>query len=74
MAVMEGGEPVVIPNSEGARTTPSIVAFARMANASWGKLLKGKLLLTKAIRFFSKKRLIRRKQSEIRNTDTLPTM
>ena len=29
MSVMEGGEPVVIPNSEGARTTPSIVAFAK---------------------------------------------
>ena len=29
MAVMEGGEPVVIENSEGARTTPSIVAFAK---------------------------------------------
>ena len=29
MAVMEGGEPVVIENSEGARTTPSIVAFTK---------------------------------------------
>ena len=29
MAVMEGGEPVVLENSEGARTTPSVVAFAR---------------------------------------------
>ena len=27
VAVLEGGEPVVIPNSEGARTTPSVVAF-----------------------------------------------
>jgi molecular chaperone DnaK (HSP70) len=31
MAVMEGGEPVVIENSEGARTTPSIVAFTKSA-------------------------------------------
>ena len=29
VAVMEGGEPVVIPNSEGNRTTPSIVAFSK---------------------------------------------
>ncbi|MCE9543535.1 MAG: Hsp70 family protein, partial [Verrucomicrobia bacterium] len=29
MAVMEGGEPVVLENSEGARTTPSVVAFSK---------------------------------------------
>jgi len=29
VAVMEGGEPVVIPNSEGSRTTPSVVAFTK---------------------------------------------
>jgi len=29
MAIMEGGEPVVIPNAEGARTTPSVVAFTK---------------------------------------------
>ena len=29
VAVMEGGEPVVIPNSEGARTTPSVVGFTK---------------------------------------------
>ena len=29
MAVMEGGEPVVVPNAEGARTTPSVVAFTK---------------------------------------------
>jgi len=29
MSVMEGGEPVVIPNAEGTRTTPSVVAFAK---------------------------------------------
>ena len=29
MAVMEGGEPTVIPNAEGGRTTPSVVAFAK---------------------------------------------
>ena len=33
MAVLEGGEPTVIENSEGGRTTPSVVAFTRVASA-----------------------------------------
>lgn len=36
VAVMEGNEPVVIPNSEGRRTTPSIVAFAKTVSARLG--------------------------------------
>ncbi len=38
VAVMEGGEPVVIQNSEGGRTTPSVVGFSRMANGLWDRL------------------------------------
>jgi molecular chaperone DnaK len=38
VAVMSGGEPVVIQNSEGQRTTPSIVAFNDKANVLWGRL------------------------------------
>jgi molecular chaperone DnaK len=34
MAIMEGGEPVVIPNAEGARTTPSVVAFTKSGERS----------------------------------------
>ena len=34
VAVMEGGEPVVIPNAEGARTTPSVVGFHQDRRAS----------------------------------------
>ena len=33
VAVMEGGEPVVIPNAEGARTTPSVVGFTKIGRA-----------------------------------------
>ena len=33
VAVIEGGEPVVIPNAEGARTTPSVVAFSKTGKA-----------------------------------------
>src|SRR3970282_470814 len=36
VAVYEGGEPVVIPNAEGHRTTPSVVAFSKRAEASRG--------------------------------------
>ena len=42
VAVMEGGEPVVIPNSEGNRTTPSVVAFSKDGErlvATWQTLL-----------------------------------
>ena len=34
MAVMEGGEPTVIPNAEGGRTTPSVVAFTKDGRAA----------------------------------------
>lgn len=36
MAVMEGGEPKVIPNAEGARTTPSVVAFTKTGGTLGG--------------------------------------
>ena len=40
VAVMEGGEPVVIPNAEGARTTPSVVAFAKNGERMVGQVAK----------------------------------
>lgn len=40
VAVMEGGEPVVIPNSDGARTTPSVVAFSKTGERMVGQLAK----------------------------------
>ena len=45
VAVFEGGEPVVIPNSEGARTTPSIVAFSK----NNGERLVGQMAKNQAI-------------------------
>ena len=40
MSVMEGGEPVVLENSEGARTTPSIVAFTKTGERVVGQAAK----------------------------------
>src|SRR5476651_2900447 len=40
IAVMEGGEPVVIPNSEGSRTTPSVVAFTKSGERLVGQLAR----------------------------------
>lgn len=40
VAVIEGGEPVVIPNAEGARTTPSVVAFKKDGERIVGRVAK----------------------------------
>ena len=40
VAVMEGGEPVVIPNPEGNRTTPSVVAFSKNGERLVGQIAK----------------------------------
>ena len=40
VAVMEGGEPVVIPNAEGSRTTPSVVAFSKSGERLVGQIAK----------------------------------
>ncbi len=66
MAVMEGGEPVVIPNAEGARTTPSIVAFAKNGERVVGQAAKRQAVTNPRNTIFSAKRLIGRKFSEVR--------
>jgi len=73
MAVMEGGEPVVIPNSEGARTTPSIVAFSKNGERLVGQAAKRQAVTNPSNTVFSAKRLIGRKASEVSKiADTLP--
>jgi molecular chaperone DnaK len=66
MAVMENGEPVVIPNSEGARTTPSIVAFTKDGERLVGQAAKRQAVTNPQNTVFSAKRLIGRKFAEVR--------
>jgi molecular chaperone DnaK len=65
MAVMEGGEPVVIPNAEGARTTPSVVAFTKSGERLVGQAAKRQAVTNPSNTVFSAKRLIGRKFSEV---------
>ncbi|MCR5219920.1 MAG: molecular chaperone DnaK [bacterium] len=61
VAVMEGGEPVVIANSEGARTTPSMVAFASSGERLVGQQAKRQAVTNPEKTLFAIKRLIGRK-------------
>ena len=67
VAVMEAGEPKVIPNSEGFRTTPSIVAFGKNGERLVGQAAKRQAVTNPANTIFSAKRLIGRKYSEIKD-------
>ena len=66
MAVMEGGEPVVIPNAEGARTTPSVVAFTKSGERLVGQAAKRQAITNPRNTVFSAKRFIGRKFTEVR--------
>ncbi len=73
MAVMEGGEASVIPNREGARTTPSVVAFTKTGERLVGQAAKRQAVTNPGNTIYSAKRLIGRKFSEVREeAKTLP--
>jgi molecular chaperone DnaK len=61
VAIMEGGEPKVIPNAEGARTTPSVVAFTESGERLVGQIAKRQAITNPGNTVFSIKRLIGRK-------------
>ncbi len=67
MAVMEGGESTVIPNREGGRTTPSIVAFTKSGERLVGQAAKRQAVTNPDNTIFSAKRLIGRKFSEVQD-------
>jgi molecular chaperone DnaK len=65
IAVMEGGEPVVIPNSEGSRTTPSVVAFTKSGERLVGNLARRQAAVNPENTVYSIKRFMGRKFSEV---------
>jgi molecular chaperone DnaK len=67
MSVMEGGEPIVLENSEGARTTPSVVAFAKSGERLVGQAAKRQAITNPQNTIFSVKRFMGRKFDEVRN-------
>jgi len=64
VAVMEGGEPVVIPNAEGARTTPSVVAFTKSGERLVGEVAKRQAITNSENTVYSIKRFMGRKFSD----------
>ncbi len=64
VAVMEGGEPVVIPNAEGSRTTPSVVAFTKGGERLVGEVAKRQAITNPENTIFSIKRFMGRKYDD----------
>jgi molecular chaperone DnaK len=65
VAIMEGGEPVVLTNSEGGRTTPSVVAFTKDGNRLVGQVAKRQAVTNPENTVYSIKRFMGRKFSEV---------
>ena len=65
VAVMEGGKPIVIANSEGSRTTPSVVSFTKDGERLVGQMARRQAVLNPDNTFYSVKRFIGRKHSEL---------
>jgi len=67
VAAIEGGKPTVILNSEGLRTTPSIVAYTKKQELLVGQIAKRQAVINPENTFFSVKRFIGSKESEVSN-------
>src|SRR5690348_5333930 len=65
VAVMEGGDPIVIPNSEGGRTTPSVVGFTKDGERLVGQVAKRQAVTNPQNTVFSIKRFMGRKMTEV---------
>ncbi len=71
VSVMEGGEPVVITNPEGARTTPSVVAFAKDGGRLVGAPAKRQAITNPKRTLFSIKRFMGRRHAEVHSEEKL---
>jgi molecular chaperone DnaK len=71
VAVMEGGDPVVIPNAEGGRTTPSVVAFAKDGERLVGQVARRQAITNPKNTVFSIKRFMGRKEAEVKSEEKI---
>jgi molecular chaperone DnaK len=71
MAVLEGGEPEIIENAEGGRTTPSVVAFTEDGDRLVGTVAKRQAVLNPENTVFSIKRFMGRKEAEVKEEETI---
>jgi len=71
VAVMEGGDPVVIPNPEGGRTSPSIVAFSKDGQRLVGQVAKRQAITNPENTIFSIKRFMGRRHSEVASEEKI---
>src|SRR3954466_11524024 len=71
MAVLEGGEPTVIENAEGGRTTPSVVAFPNAGERLVGTVAKPRAVTKQEPTVFSIKRFMGRKEAEVRDEESM---
>ncbi|XAR55653.1 hypothetical protein NMG60_11035797 [Bertholletia excelsa] len=65
VAAMEGGRPTIVTNAEGQRTTPSVVAYTKNGDRLVGQIAKRQAVVNPENTFFSVKRFIGRKMSEV---------